>query len=209
MASSLNKLISIAGPALGGSVDDASAAPGGRLGQEILGLLRQRNGFYAFEAALHFFPMGDVIGEYSLQNWNSPELWKCEYHGTADGICCFAEDIFGAQFVISGDAICSFDPETGGLAVLARSMEDFANVLLGDYRVLTGQPIAHQWQSAHGRLESGLRLCPKLPFVLGGEFSVANLVEIDMVRGMKARANLAVQIRDLPDGAKVTYKLID
>lgn len=45
--------------------------------------------------------------------------------------------------------------------------------------------------------------------MLGGELTPENLSIIDAARGMRSRANLAVQIRDLPDGAAVNFKLVD
>lgn len=61
----------------------------------------------------------------------------------------------------------------------------------------------------HGVLVEGQRLVPKLPFVAGGEFEVDNLYAADAVEGMRARGNLAVQIRDLPDGAQISYRIVE
>jgi hypothetical protein len=188
---------------------DPVQLPKGRLGAELLQLLERKNGFYAFEAACQFFPAGPSRDEPSLAKWNSRTLWKGHYAGLAEGIFCFAQDIFGGQFVIKEEDVGTFDPETGDFVAVASSLDAFAGLLLDDYRVLTGQPVAHEWRQLHGRISSGSRLIPKRPFVLGGDFSVSNMIEIEMVRGMKIRADLALQIKDLPDGAKITYKLTD
>jgi hypothetical protein len=46
-----------------------------------------------------------------------------------------------------------------------------------------------------------------LSVILGGAFEIEDLVAIDAVEAMRVRANLALQIRDLPDGAEVIYKV--
>jgi hypothetical protein len=54
-----------------------------------------------------------------------------------------------------------------------------------------------------------MRLMPQIPFVLGGRFSLSNLFALDAVRAMKTYANLALQIKDLPDGATVNFRVVD
>ena len=45
--------------------------------------------------------------------------------------------------------------------------------------------------------------------MLGGEYDVSNVYALDAAVGMELRGELAVQLRDLPDGAKVTYRVVD
>jgi hypothetical protein len=82
-------------------------------------------------------------------------------------------------------------------------------LILDDYEVLTGYPLAAEWQALNGRLPARQRLVPKVPFVAGGEFEIGNLYALDSVEGMCLRASLAVQIRDLPDGAKFRFTVRD
>lgn len=65
--------------------------------QDLLRLLKLKNGFYAFESALHVFPFSDidVYEQQDLLRWNSPDLWKSLYGADAEGLFCFAEDVFG------------------------------------------------------------------------------------------------------------------
>ena len=113
----------------------------------------------------------------------------------ANGLFFFAEDAFGGQFAIRGDQVVTFDPETGEVEAYASSIEDWADQLQADYEVMTGQPLAEQWQTANGGLSPGDRLVPRVPFVLGGEFEVANVYAMDAVLGMQVRGDLAVQLR--------------
>ena len=183
---------------------------GGRLLSELAEMLRARNGFYAFESALHVFASGDqrAAGD-SLEAWNAPTTWRAGYDGLADGFVFFAEDVFGSQFAIRNERVYVFDPETGSAEPMASSVEDWADQLLSDYEVLTGFPLAHRWQQANGPIPAGQRLVPKIPFVLGGDFEISNVYLVDAREGMRLRSELAVQIRDLPDGAQVQYRVVE
>jgi hypothetical protein len=91
---------------------------------------------------------------------------------------------------------------------IASSLEEWASKMLLDYNQMTGHPLAHEWQSLHGTLHPRHRLMAKRPFVLGGEYSIENLVSLDSVRVMKGLGNLAFQLHGLPDGAKVEFKML-
>lgn len=182
---------------------------GGKRVRELIQMLSMRNGFYAFEAALHVFPWAEPPlqnGFVGIQQWNEKALWRDLYSELIDDMLFFAEDVFGGQFGIKGNDIVSFDPESGEIELLAVSLEDWAGQLMSNYAVLTGYPVAHEWQVAHGPIPIGYRLLPRTPFILGGEFTEKNLCAVDAIQGMRYRGNLWQQIRDLPDGAQVRLK---
>ena len=208
MGPQLERLLAVAGAPSGAATTqlaDLSDVP-----DELRELLARCNGFLAFESALHVFPLtasrADVV---TLEAWNAQDLWRNGYEGLADGLVFFAEDIFGGQFALSPHGVVSFNPETGEVAYVADSLESWASRILDDYELLTGFPLAHSWQQRHGQLPAGQRLLPKRPFVLGGGFSVENLYPLDSVEGMRLRAELATQIANLPEGAAVTFKIIE
>ena len=207
----MKKLAGVGSGALGAAPSIAQLARsfGDHAASLLAPLLRLKNGFYAFESALHVFPDVTAGGERGLLEWNATELWRGEYAGMADGAVYFAEDVFGAQFCVREHAVCTFDPETGEFETIARDLDEWATAVLDEYSLLTGFPLAHEWQTQHGMLPAGSRLVPKQPFVLGGEFALENLHALDAVKGMKFRADIAVQVRDLPDGASVELKVID
>src|SRR5690349_9916776 len=90
------RLLSVASDALSSHVDvDLPESP---LFRELAELLSQRNGFYAFESALHVLGVGENVLGRSLDVWNSGTSWRADYGGLARGFTFFAEDIFGAQF---------------------------------------------------------------------------------------------------------------
>ncbi len=211
MGKSLDKLFSIATDSLLEFPAGRSASapvPNAMRWRELTGFLRRRNGFYAFESALHVFPMRSAGNIYGLDVWNATDTWVDSYEDLASGCFFFAEDIFGNQFCIKGEDICSFDAETGAAKPLASSLEEWAGLILSDYRFLTGHPLAHEWQVRNGRLPVNMRLVPKIPFVGGGAYAVDNLFSWDTVKSLRYRGEFATQIRDVPDGGKIRLKLI-
>lgn len=211
MTPNLRKLVSLGSTALGNEhVDqvlladlfdslDAHA-------HALAPLLRHRDGFYAFEGALHIRSLHGNALEPGIVQWNSVELWRQHYAEMATGCLFFAEDIFGNQFCLRGGSVLTFDAETGALEPLATDMEAWAETILDDYGLWTGHRLAHEWQEIHGPLQAGLRLVPKLPFVLGGEYDASNLYAMNAVESMRYRADIALQIRDAPDGTAVMLK---
>jgi hypothetical protein len=175
------------------------------LGPGLFDMLGCKNGFYALESALHVFPLTSTIGM-SLEEWNADTLWRNGYQDLAEGLLFFAEDVFQNQFCLAAAGVLRFDAETGTTSLMADSIEDWAKKILGDHRREVAWPLASKWQAANGPLPTGKRLMPKIPFFLGGEYSVENLWAGDSVEGMRFKADLALQTRKLPDGS--TIKLV-
>ncbi len=199
----LEKLLSIASPEISEGIEFD-----GRFPEDLKRLLKARNGFYAFESALYFRPIRSSGQHIGIIEWNEPGLWIGDY-GFETAPFCFAEDVFGCQFGFLNEEIVNLDPETGTLSKVANNLESLATQILEDWRVLTGHAIARAWQTEHGPLGPEERLVPKTPFVLGGAFDLENLYAIDSVQGMKQRASFANQIRDFPDGTKVSLRVAD
>jgi hypothetical protein len=210
MMTSLEKLLASATASLSerkAEIEGELRTLAGSLIDDLLGMLRQRNGFYALESALHVFPSHSSQHEIGLVDWNEGGLWRDAYKGLDNGCLFFAEDVFGGQFCIKGNQVYTFDPETGALDYLADDMEGWAKAIISDYEVLTGYPLAHQWQQQNGQIPARKRLLPKMPFVAGGEFTLDNLYLADAVDGMNFRADIANQIKDLPNGAQIKFKI--
>lgn len=206
MQSCIDKLLEICSAGLCPPLHEQRAGSARR--SEFAALCRQKNGFYAFESALHVFPTGsDACGHTTAEQWNANGHWKDCYAAAADDIWCFAEDLFGGQFGFRGEQVVSFNPESAEVATLAGTLEEWACRLLTDYEFLTWYPVAHEWQAKFGPLHAGMRLAPKTPFILGGEYAVDNLYALDAVEGMRLRGDLYRQMRHLPDGSRVAIKV--
>lgn len=176
---------------------------------EVKDLLTRKNGFYGFESALHVFPWESTDSETGVLDWNRESLWISSYDGMADGALFFAEDIFGGQFCLRIDGVYTFDPETGDFDKIANNINEWCQAILSDYQVLTGYPLAHTWQVTNGEIPQGYRLAPKIPFIAGGPFETENLYLGKSSELLKSRANIALQIRDIPDGGSVEIVLTD
>jgi len=208
----LQKLLGVGSDAVGGlesTIRRKLLSDAGSAAYELVELLQERNGFYAFESALHVYPANSFGGEIGLVEWNATDLWISEYGGLANGNLFFAEDVFGDQFCIRPDGVYYFEAETAALKQLAHDLEGWARVLLNDCEYWSGYPIAHAWQKSHGRLTVGKRLLPKIPFWSGGEYELGNLYEGPVVEAMRTRGHVACQIKDVPDGAKVRLRVVD
>ncbi len=107
MSSSLEKLLSSASSSLSDhepALTDQLRSLAGLLADSLLSMLRERNGFYALESALHVFPSHSSQQEIGLDKWNESALWRAEYKGVADGCLFFAEDVFGGGSSVSRTA---------------------------------------------------------------------------------------------------------
>jgi len=205
------KLVSIGSEALG----EAVAGPpkfleNYTLGSELFQMLKMKNGFYAFEQALHVFPMkSDITNTMTLEDWNSDTLWRSGYGDLTNGFLFFAEDIFGDQFCISTSraGVFRFDAESGETTFMASSMEGWADRILSNYAVETGWFLAHRWQAEQGALQLGTRLQPKIPFVYGGAYALENLWAGDATEGMLFKGEVALKVKDLPEGTKILLQV--
>lgn len=205
----LDKLISIGSSQLIQGLLPCYSGVGAEWVDKVIDLHRAKNGFYAFESALHVFPFGKADGIMDIEQWNSEDLWRNEYQGLADGYLFFAEDAFGYQFCAGESGILMFNPEDASFRHLADNIEGWAKEILEDYEELTCYPFAHKWQKENGPLPVGRRLTFKIPLVLGGETEMSNVGDIDAVEVMRFRGDLWNKIKDVPPGTSIEFEIVD
>jgi hypothetical protein len=181
----------------------------GELEMELYGLLRQRNGFFAYHKGLHVFPFGKTLLGYDLLQWNSDELWRQEYGSIPANVVFFAQDAFGEQFTIVENTVCRFQSETGELAFMTNSLEEWAEKILDDPTYETGYPVLRDWESSNRPILVKERLSSVQPFVMGGEYAVSNLFALDAVELLKYRVLIARSIKDIPDGQTIIFEAAD
>jgi hypothetical protein len=174
----------------------------------LLDLLRYKNGFFAFESALHVYPLGSRSGGLDLVDWNDPQEWRYEY-GDLIGmpVLFFAQDAFGNQFGISNQNIVLFYSEFAEIEPVAKDLDEWSEVLMGDWRGLSGYELAHEWQVQNRPLTEGERLIPKVPFVVGGKYELSNLYAGRVAEAMRFRGSLAQQLATIPDGTPINLKI--
>ena len=64
-------------------------------------------------------------------------------------------------------------------------------------------------KEALGELTPGQKYCLVVPGVLGGAYDVSNIKMAPLVELVRFSGDIARQIKDLPDGAKVELKVVD
>src|SRR5215469_10978933 len=69
-------------------------------GAALLRMLQRKNGFYAYESALHVFPLTGDPGT-GLEAWNAVPLWRDAYEDLGRDLLFFAEDALQDQFCLS------------------------------------------------------------------------------------------------------------
>src|SRR5882724_11588296 len=201
----VEKLLSISSePLVSTPPDNSEIIQHFPLGPELLRMLESKNGFYAFESALHVFPLTNAPLEgASLVEWNSDSVWRSDFADLTVGLLFFAENILQDQFCLSGSGVLRFNAETGGTNLMADSLESWAEIILRDYDRQTGWTLANKWQSENGPLPRGKRLMPKSPFFLGGAYTTENLWAGDAAERMRFKADVAMQTRNMPNRTQV------
>jgi hypothetical protein len=209
METPLNSLIAKSSPAIAsqlvvGEVHEAL----GEAYASLDNLLTVRNGFYVFHRALHVFPLFSNADELGVVEWNLPTLWRNAYPDMVPSGVFFAEDIFGGQFWTNGCNICMMDEESGVLSIYAQTLEGWARNVIANDGESVGAILACEWTEKNSPLEAGFRLAPKIPFILEGSSGIENLYAANSVAVMKFRADLASQLKNIPDGTSVEMKVV-
>jgi hypothetical protein len=163
------------------------------------------NGGYFWDRALLLRPTQDDLGPLSVARWNESSLWRGLYGGAAAGLTFFGEDTFGVQFALHGNNVVSFDPETAEVSHCAGGFDEFVDLVVSEAEFYTGFPVLRAWEAEHGALEVGHRLVPRQAFMLGGEFSAADVVSRPDVEGMRMRAQLWMTTKDVRDGETIVF----
>lgn len=163
------------------------------------------NGGYFFCNSLHLFGFDDINNFNSIKYVN--ELARLEYN-LDKNIYFIGEDIFGNLFAFHETNVIFFNIETSEFEIIARDFDHFIEELFSDLDYYTGRIfIKHLNQEERYSLAYGKRLCPKYPFVLGGEYHMNNLVLKNSIENLSYCASIANQIKDLPEGSKIDIKL--
>ena len=170
--------------------------------KKLLPILGSKNGFYAFASALHAYGT-DTVEEVDLLAWNADNGWRKEFGAIADRYFFFAEDAFGGQFCTDSQCFYHFDIETGDTRSMGTDAESWSATLLSDFGYWTGHGAALKWQQHNEELKPGMRLFPRRPFVLGGDYEPENLWAGNARDALGFFGFVARHINALPDGTDV------
>lgn len=189
----LNKLIVISSNSIDGVTDK-------KLPLELELLYQLKNGFIAFENTFRIYNIDtiEIVNKFVL-----PEL-KGE-------MLFFGDNSLGDGFCLKNGWFYKYDFETGELEFMGEDLNEFSKSLLLNYNYYTGYTLAKEWMNINGGLSFDKILMPRIPFILGGEYSVQNLVLYSRNDGFKKKMNLCKKISCFNDGEEVLlqefYKL--
>ncbi len=121
----------------------------------------------------------------------------------------FAIDAFGDVFVKHEGGVLRVSTETGEADDTWVDLACWVKDLVDNPDVVAGQRFLAAWEALNGRIPSGHRLTPRMPFVFGGPYAVDNIVSLPIEDILNFRAHIAREIHDLPDGARVLIETTD
>lgn len=162
------------------------------------------DGGFFYGKSLHLYGYSSSPDFHNIDLVN--QTLKEQFKDIVSGLVFFGQDIFGHQFAFdtNRNKIVFFNIETGEKEVIANDFSDWGGFLLEETDYFTGKNLAKEWEEKNS-LSFGQRLCPKIPFVLGGDYVLNNLYASGYPDFLISNANIANQIYGLPDGAK--YKI--
>jgi hypothetical protein len=191
----------LAPPPFDASIAEAVLGASGAPGTPHRALLELANGAFLFDGALHLFGACEAPPWHSLSAWNAPATWRDAYGDLAGGLVFFAEDAFGDQYAYSGigGEVVLFEAELGRAVHAAPSFTAWIEALSTAAESLL--PI--ELVRAHGRASPGKQLYAYPPLFSVEAKDGVSIGDVDAVEAMRARGQLARQIRDLPPGTQI------
>ncbi|MEL6809886.1 MAG: SMI1/KNR4 family protein [Bacteroidota bacterium] len=160
------------------------------------------NGGFYYNNSLHFF--GSSLKNKSHDIGFMNDLLKMSYGEIVNGLFFFGEDVFGNMFAFKNDEVYSFNIESAKMELIAQNFKDFLVKLEEDLDYLTGISFVKELtRDQVYQLAYGHRITPKYPFVLGGDYSIENMILKDYEENIEFNSSIAKQIYDLPDGTKI------
>ena|SRR5438094_7360621 len=170
---------------------------------DLVRVLSDTNGFILHEGAVHVRGACLTPEWHSLRaSWCGPKAFHTLYEGVRPSDIPFAQDQVGDQFLIRERVVLRLSAETGEIEHLADSLQDFLSRVSSDIEGFLSVGLGHRMQP--GQL---LHAFPPFCFDNGGES--ASLKPLPAFDVILFHADLARQIRHVPDGGQVEFKVTD
>jgi len=170
---------------------------------DLVRVLSDANGFILHEGAVHVRGACLIPEWHSLRAaWRGPKAFHTLYDEVRPSDVPFAQDQVGDQFLIREGVVLRLAAETGETEGLADSLHDFFSRISSDIEGFLNVGLGNRMQPGHL-----LHAYP--PFCLRESGAGASLAPLPASEVILFHADLARQIRDIPDGGKVEFKLID
>ncbi len=170
-------------------------------------VIESNNCGFFYQRSLHLYSYSHNREFNDIEFFNS--LLKETYGEMFTGLESFGQDLFGNQFCfdIINHTIVFFNTETGKREVIATNFENWLEVLYKHFDYYIGSALLKEWYTKN-ELAFQQRLCPKLPFVGGGEFKINNLKNGTFPDYIKEYYSIAKQVFHLPEGASVKIAVL-
>lgn len=166
---------------------------------EYIEFIELTNGGLFYDFSLHLYSFCNTLNEFDIFHVNN--FIHKEYNFITDGLFSFGQDIFGNQFCFSKNGIIFFNIETGDKDIIASNFTDWCIILADDLDFYTGRKFSSFLKSPnYVKIE---RICPKVPFIIGGEYEINNFYLLQYPKYISVNANIARQIYNLPDGTEI------
>lgn len=184
----------------GDSIDDVEILP--ELPRSLVNTLSDINGFILHEGALHVRGASSKPDWHSLRGaWRGPNSFHVLYPDLRTSDIPFAQDQVGDQFLIREGVVVKLSAETGEISVVADGLEDFFFRVEANIEDYLNVGLSH-------KMQPGQLLQASPPFCLKSD-ATASLKPSPASEVILFHADLARQIRNIPDGEQVEFKVRD
>ncbi|HEX4265833.1 MAG TPA: hypothetical protein VH597_15975 [Verrucomicrobiae bacterium] len=185
----------------GDSIDDVEILR--ELPAALSRILADTNGFILHEGAVHVRGASLSPEWHSLRAaWRGQHAFCTLYEGIGPADIPFAQDQFGDQFLIRDNVVLRLFAETGEVELLTETVEEFFCGLSADVEHFLNVGLTHP-------LQPGELLLAYPPFVFQQSGATASLKPVRADEVILFHADLARQIRDVPDDGYVEFKIKD
>lgn len=181
----LKKLIEI-------SSDPKETYIGSDIPNKLMELYKHKDGFVAFENSLRIYPktecdyINNIIGKLVSNN-----------------IYIFGDNALGDLFCLYEDIFFRYDLELNEFEELGDTLEIFSEKILSDYNYYTGYSLCYEWMINNRELHWHEILMPRIPFSVGGEYSIENLMAYSKMAGFEIKIMFSHKIKNFRDGDKI------
>ena len=172
-----------------------------RLSMEHARMLREMNGFIAFEGGFHLRGVCDVPVWHSLaEAWLGENSLHRLFPSVRDSDVPFGEDCMGDQFLLRESVVYRLSAESGDCVSLEMSWQQFLERLTADpIDFLHLHPLL-QFQRDGGSLEPGQLLASYPPFVCEESRDGVSLSAVPATERLCFLADFARQFAGIADG---------
>lgn len=160
-----------------------------------------------FNNCIQFYAYSEDFKPLSVK-WMSNFISN-KYNFLGRNILTIGQDLIGNQFCVDGKGFYLMSIETASFEVISQDIEDWADKLLVNWRHYSCNALYEDMtiKDSNFKLMPVYRLAPKKLFSMGGEYIFENVYQMDIEKLIDLMSAIAVQIYNIPDGAKIRIVL--